>query len=202
MNNLIEEIQALRAELIYKQEMFKKVKKAIKAERNAPYYQQRDLYDFRHALMLLHGQYSNDYDREVVKDIRLEEATDWNNNKKYANFYHIHTFNYCKYEKPSWVYLSAVMYKNSGFICYKKDLFNVVKRRMKDFWLFYIKEYRYEGSLEEFSILCNDANFNLYNMFKEYVSKEGTIMIMNYPSLKLKDIVIYMDKNKSSCKYE
>ena len=188
MKNLLNDIKELTSDLKEKQTVLNNVVSNIKIEMADHYFQylKDDGTFFRFALQLLHGEYNNNYESEVVKNIKLIKVSNWKTHE-YSGYYQI-------LQATSWNYGYPVSYSPVGFVCKKKNLFtSLSKEHLYELWKKQVVKEDYKLGLKEF-ITELSLPVNLEKLIK-LLNKYDILDIteVNYPSLKIKNIII--------CKY-
>jgi len=185
MTSLLKELEELTREQKRKKEQLQVVVKSIKEEMSDHYFKWTSKLDtfFRFALMLVVGKYQKDYYFTAVSNYRLTKAEGFKE-RNYRNYFYIErgyhpTFS--GYDK----------WETVGFVCYKKDLFNAFEHKMEDMWRERVANSKYKGSLEEF-INSHKDNPAVLIILLQCLDPKSFITIVNYPSLKIKDVVIYI----------
>lgn len=185
MTSLIEELEQLTKEQKQKKEQLQSVVKSIKEEMSDNYFKWNINLDtfFRFALMLVVGEYQKDYSFNSIGGFKLSIAETWKE-KKYLNYFYIMKGSYRRFgDYEQW--------NTVGFVCYKKDIFFALEHKIEDMWRERIANSKYKGSLEEF-ITSHKDNPAVLIILLKCLEPKSFITIVNYPSLKIKDVVIYI----------
>jgi len=183
----IETIKSLSYDLTEKQIQLKDVVFKCKKEMSDSYfkYENKVLIHFRFAIMLVFGEYRHKYDSEVVRNIQISPFKTFKTDE-YENYYVIR-------KAYNWSYSFGSSYNNVGFVCYKKDLKYALSYEMRKLWLFYLGRNKSTISLKEFEDLFDKGDLDLYELFEDYIKEDSFLTIVNYPLLKIKNVVIYID---------
>lgn len=181
MENLLAEIDSLQSDLNYKKKQLEEIVDRVKEENGDRYGELADKDYFRHALSITLGGFL----RWVTlhPTIKLEQAQTWKSNE-YLNYYklfkRVQDYDTCS-NYPQYKYVSV------GFVCYKEHLHNAVD--IKPLWIDFVKNERFEGSLQEFTELYKDVD-KLLGLCKE--KSKHSFICVDYPELALNNIIICM----------
>jgi hypothetical protein len=185
MKNLIQEVKNLESQYNRKKQELNEIVKLIKEEIDDSYF--KSFADsgtfFRFAIMLIFGFYKKRYEFDFGSKIKINKATEWKT-KEYLNYYNI-------LQEEPWKYACTQSYDNVGFVCYKKDLFFPLRNEMENIWKQQVVNFHYTKSLDEFTTFYKEHPEFLFDVFRK-TEPTSFLTLVNYPSLELEDIVIYM----------
>lgn len=186
--NLLQEISNLKEELEIKKRTLNNVILKIKEEFKTRYSYEATR-SFFHACFLVFGEYYNWYNSNISNTMYLSPRNDWKTNK-YLKYYNIMQYTY--YDRFGY----GQDARNIGFVCFKKDLYNAIKHNVEEIWKYNVMKNKYKESLITFNNSISSNSEACYVVFNEYCGyKNHTLIIVNYPSLKIKNILIYLTQN-------
>lgn len=182
--NYLEKREKLKEELVYVEEQINLVLTKINNEiLEDSYFNLDDKNKFRFATMLTFGTYYKDYEDNITHNLSIKPSLEFKTNK-YKNYFDVYQHTQLTEYRTT---------KKVGFVCEKTNLFNAIENDIHRFWLYYVNNKGYKASLNEFTQLCKSKDFDLYESFGKYINEESFLIIVDYPQLGIKDVIIYIE---------
>ena len=194
MENFLDQIDKLRSSLKSKEDTLKEVISKIKEEQSERFYYPSEEDDFRFAMFLFFGSYTEKYSLVggIGRNYDIRKHTNYP--KKFEKYFDI------LYRK----YYDIASYDSipSGFICYGTNLYNAIEPYLLEMWKFAIENNKYLDSFENYktqiSKLTTDSLYFLFDAFISHSDvnryRDYILTTIKHPGLKLKKTVIFIKK--------